>query len=155
MSIIFPLFGTGTPQGITTDGYFRESGDLKRIKSESFEIDTLFSNVDDFFVDRKENLYTSGSGNIKKYIKNPRTGNFDFLAWTISGGFDGGSYVSNSSTSDNFTIRSYPFISDFQNVAIDSQFNFYFRDITIISTSFYHIGFYFLSIFHIIFTMSF
>lgn len=131
MSIIFPLFGTGTPQGIATDGYFLEGTDLKRIKSESFEIDTLFSNVDDFFVDRKENLYVSQylSGSIKKYVKNFRTGNFDFLAWTISGEFDGGSVVDNSSF-DIFTIESYPFISDFQNVAVDSQFNFYFRDTT-------------------------
>lgn len=129
MSIIFPLFGTGTPQG-TTDGYFLEGTDLKRIKSESFEIDTLFSNIDGFFVDRKENLYTSGGGSIKKYIKNFSTGNSDFLTWTISGGFDGGSNVNNNSTNDSFLIKSYPFISDFANVAIDPQFNFYFRDNT-------------------------
>ena len=121
MSIIFPLFGTGTPQG-TTDGYFREGSNLKRIKSESFQIGTIFTNVNGFFVDRKENLYVSTTdGNIRKYVKNLRTGNFDFLAWTISGRFSGGSTLSSN-------INSYPFISDFQNVGVDSQFNFYFRD---------------------------
>ena len=130
MSIIFPLFGTGTPQGIDTDGYFIEGGDLKRIKSESFEIDTIFSNIGSFFVDRKENLYTSGGGNIRKYVKNLRTGNFDFLAWTISGGFSGGSTVNNNSSTKGFDISSYPFTSDFQRVAVDSQFNLYFRDTT-------------------------
>lgn len=128
MSIIFPLFGTGTPQG-TTDGYFLDGTDLKRIKSESFEIDTIFSNVNGFFVDRKENLYvTTSDGNIRKYVKNLRTGNFDFLAWTIPGVLGGGSAVNNNSSTKGFDISSYPFISDFQRVAVDSQFNFYFRD---------------------------
>ena len=123
MSIIFPLFGTGTPEGITTDGYFLDGTNLKRIKAESFEIDTIFSNVNGFFVDRKENLYVSGGGNVKKYVKNFRTGNFN-LAWQASGGFNGGNTQSKS------VLNAYPFISDFQNVAIDSQFNFYFRDTT-------------------------
>ena len=125
MSIIFPLFGTGTPQGIATDGYFLDGTDLKRIKSESFEIDTIFSNVNGFFVDRKENVYVSTSdGNIRKYRK--IRGNLN-LVWQISGGFVGGS---KSGSDDDYLIKSYPFISDFQNVAIDSQFNFYFRDTT-------------------------
>ncbi len=128
MSIIFPLFGTGTPQGTTTDGYFLEGTDLKRIKSESFEIDTLFSNVNGFFVDTKENLYTSEGGNVKKYVKNFRTGNFN-LAWQASGGFTGGNTLSTNQI-DEAKLFAYPFISDFQNVAIDSQFNFYFRDTT-------------------------
>ena len=127
MSIIFPLFGTGTPQGIDTDGYFRDGTDLKRIKSESFEIDTLFSNVSGFFVDRKENLYTSGGGNVKKY-RNIR-GNLN-LVWQISGGFSGGATLTTTSRDRGFNYDSYPFTSDFQNVAVDSQFNFYFRDTT-------------------------
>lgn len=127
MSIIFPLFDTGTPQGIATDGYFLEGTDLKRIKSESFEIDTLFSNINGFFVDRKENLYTSGGGNVRKYVKNLRTGNFDFV-WQVSGEFNGGNTLSTNGI-DEAKLSAYPFISDFQNVAIDSQFNFYFRDI--------------------------
>lgn len=127
MSIIFPLFGSN--QQKDTDGYFMEGGDLKRIKPESFEIDTIFSNVNGFFVDRKENLYISQGGSIKKYIKSFITNNFS-LAWTISGGFSGGSTVNNNSSGDNYIIKSYPFTSDFQSVAVDSQFNFYFRDTT-------------------------
>jgi hypothetical protein len=125
MSIIFPLFGSN--QQKDTDGYFREGSDLKRIKSESFEIDTIFSNVGSFFVDRKENLYiySNQSGNIKKYIKNFRTGNHDLLAWTISGAFSGG-----STGGSKLDIDSYPFTSDFESVAVDKHFNFYFRDTT-------------------------
>ena len=128
MSIIFPLFGTGTPQG-TTDGYFLEGTDLKRIKSESFEIDTLFSNIDGFFVDRKENLYTSGGGSVKKYIKNFQTGSFIF-AWQVSGGFSGGAILATSREDRGFNYGSYPFTSGFASVAVDSRLNFYFRDTT-------------------------
>ena len=128
MSIIFPLFGTGTPQG-TTDGYFLGGTDLKRIKSESFEIDTLFSNIDGFFVDRKENLYTSGGGNVKKYIKNFQTGSFIF-AWQVSGGFSGGAILATSREDRGFNYGSYPFTSGFASVAVDSRLNFYFRDTT-------------------------
>ena len=128
MSIIFPLFGTGigVPQNVVSDGYYLSGTTLRRFKSESFTTNSLFSNVDGFFVDRRESLYISQGGSVKKYLKNFSTGNFS-LAWQVSGGFVGGS---KSGSDDDYLIKSYPFISDFQNVAVDSQFNFYFRDTT-------------------------
>ena len=113
MSIIFPLFGSN--QQKDTDGYFLEGTDLKRIKSESFEIDTLFSNVNGFFVDTKENLYRSEGGNVKKYVKNFRTGNFN-LAWQASGGFTGGNTLSTNQIDEANKLK-----EDAKNILIEHE----------------------------------